>query len=103
MNSLLIRYRGELSCLGVRRRTSFPQFTVNRPHRYPFDRAKKLFDINVHGAYLTAREAAKIMIPNGGGSIILIASMSASASLIRSLNGMVLCDRLLSRSSTSHK
>lgn len=45
---------------------------------YPFDRVRKLFDINVHGAYLTAREAAKIMIPNGGGSIILIASMSAS-------------------------
>lgn len=45
---------------------------------YPFDRARKLFDINVHGAYLTAREAAKIMIPKGGGSIILIASMSAS-------------------------
>jgi len=45
---------------------------------YPFDRARKLFDINVHGVYLTAREAAKIMIPNGGGSIILIASMSAS-------------------------
>jgi len=45
---------------------------------YPLDRARKLFDINVHGAYLTAREAAKIMIPNGGGSIILVASMSAS-------------------------
>ena len=42
------------------------------------DRVRKLFDINVHGVYLTAREAAKIMIPNGGGSIILIASMSAS-------------------------
>ncbi|KAF9647613.1 NAD(P)-binding protein [Thelephora ganbajun] len=45
---------------------------------YPFDRARKLFDINVHGAYLTAREAAKVMIPNGGGSIVLVASMSAS-------------------------
>jgi len=45
---------------------------------YPIDRARKLFDVNVHGAYLTAREAAKMMIPNGGGSIILIASMSAS-------------------------
>lgn len=56
------------------------EFVVNCLHRYPFDRARKLFDINVHGAYLTAREAAKIMIPNGGGSIILIASMSASAS-----------------------
>lgn len=72
-------------------------------YRYPFDRARKLFDINVHGAYLTAREAAKIMIPNGGGSIILIASMSASVSSTRSLIGMVLCDCSLSRSSTSHK
>lgn len=49
-------------------------------HRYPIDRVRKLFDVNVHGAYLTAREAAKVMIPNGGGSIILIASMSASVS-----------------------
>lgn len=55
--------------------------------RYPFDRARKLFDINVHGAYLTAREAAKIMIPEGRGSIILIASMSASVSTINFLNG----------------
>jgi len=73
------------------------------PCSYPFDRARKLFDINVHGAYLTAREAAKIMIPNGGGSIILIASMSASVSFIRSSIGMLLCDRVSSRSSTSHK
>ena len=61
-------------------------------HRYPFDRVKKLFDVNVHGAYLTAREAAKIMIPNGGGSIILIASMSASVSHIRFLVGVILCN-----------
>ncbi|KAI0306796.1 NAD-binding protein, partial [Multifurca ochricompacta] len=45
---------------------------------YPSDRMKRLFDINVHGTYFTAREAAKCMIPQGGGSIILVASMSAN-------------------------
>ncbi|KAI9465966.1 hypothetical protein BJY52DRAFT_1112030 [Lactarius psammicola] len=44
---------------------------------YPSDRIKRLYDINVHGAFFTAREAAKYMIPQGGGSIILVASMSA--------------------------
>lgn len=45
---------------------------------YPADRMKRLYDINVHGAFYTAREAARLMIPRGSGSIILIASMSAS-------------------------
>jgi hypothetical protein len=45
---------------------------------YPADRAKRLFDVNVHGVFYTAREAARNMIPNGGGSIILISSMSAN-------------------------
>ncbi|KAG7092843.1 hypothetical protein E1B28_009157 [Marasmius oreades] len=45
---------------------------------YPFDRIKRLYDINVHGAFFTAREAARKMIPLGGGSIIFIASMSAN-------------------------
>lgn len=45
---------------------------------YPFDRIKKLYDINVHGAFFTAREAARNMIPQGGGSIVLVASMSAN-------------------------
>jgi len=45
---------------------------------YPADRVKRLFDINVHGVFFTAREAARNMIPNGGGSIILISSMSAN-------------------------
>ena len=48
---------------------------------YPSDRIKRLYDINVHGAFFTAREAAKCMIPQGGGSIILIASMSANVCL----------------------
>ncbi|KAJ6502070.1 hypothetical protein C8R45DRAFT_975251 [Mycena sanguinolenta] len=45
---------------------------------YPIDRIKKLYDINVHGAFLTAREAARNMIPQGSGSIVLVASMSAN-------------------------
>jgi len=45
---------------------------------YPADRVKRLFDINVHGVFYTAREAARHMIPQGGGSIILISSMSAN-------------------------
>ena len=47
---------------------------------YPFDRIKRLYDINVHGAFFTAREAARHMIPMGGGSIVLVGSMSANVS-----------------------
>ena len=47
---------------------------------YPFDRIKRLYDINVHGAFFTAREAARNMIPQGGGSIVLVSSMSANVS-----------------------
>lgn len=49
---------------------------------YSFDRIKRLYDINVHGAFFTAREAARNMIPQGGGSIVLVASMSANVSAI---------------------
>ena len=49
---------------------------------YSFDRIKRLYDINVHGAFFTAREAARNMIPQGGGSIVLVASMSANVSTI---------------------
>jgi len=47
-------------------------------YSYPFDRIKRLYDINVHGTFFTAREAARNMIPQGGGSIVLVASISAS-------------------------
>lgn len=50
------------------------------PSSYPFDRIKRLYDINVHGAFFTAREAARNMIPQGGGSVVLVASMSANVS-----------------------
>ncbi|KAJ3548758.1 hypothetical protein NMY22_g1141 [Coprinellus aureogranulatus] len=45
---------------------------------YPAERAKLLMDINVNGAFYTAREAARRMIPQKSGSIILIGSMSAN-------------------------
>ncbi|KAH6918450.1 hypothetical protein BKA70DRAFT_17498 [Coprinopsis sp. MPI-PUGE-AT-0042] len=45
---------------------------------YPVDKLKLLYDVNVHGVFYTARQAGKHMIAQGGGSIILIGSMSAS-------------------------
>lgn len=53
-------------------------FDVDVINSYPFDRIKRLYDINVHGAFFTAREAARNMIPQGGGSICLVSSMSAN-------------------------
>ncbi|THH07879.1 hypothetical protein EW145_g3069 [Phellinidium pouzarii] len=44
---------------------------------YPNDRIRRLFDVNFYGAFYTAREAARHMVANGGGSIVLISSMSA--------------------------
>lgn len=68
---------------------------------------KKLFDINVHGAYFTAREAARIMIPAGSGSIILIASMSAQVGLVPLLRAFIqnflLIYRIYARSSIIHR
>ncbi|KIK08245.1 hypothetical protein K443DRAFT_128612 [Laccaria amethystina LaAM-08-1] len=52
---------------------------------YPADRVKRLYDVNVHGVFFTAREAARHMIPQGGGSIILVSSMSANASSLSSI------------------
>lgn len=72
------RHRGELFGLWVS--TFYNNFAPQLLNlsSYPTDRIKLLFDINVHGAFFTAREAARYMVPQGGGSIILIASMSAN-------------------------
>jgi NAD(P)-dependent dehydrogenase (short-subunit alcohol dehydrogenase family) len=51
---------------------------------------KRLYDINVHGSFYTAREAAKHMIPQGCGSIVLIASMSATVGTIEVHLGLTL-------------
>ncbi|KAF8469913.1 NAD-P-binding protein [Gautieria morchelliformis] len=45
---------------------------------YPYERIKRLYDINVHGAFFCAREAARNMFQRQEGSIILIGSMSAN-------------------------
>ncbi|KAJ1309169.1 hypothetical protein OPQ81_004840 [Rhizoctonia solani] len=46
---------------------------------YPTARIRLLYDVNVHGAFFCAREAAKHMIEKGvKGSIILVSSMSAN-------------------------
>ncbi|PVF99757.1 NAD(P)-binding protein [Serendipita vermifera] len=46
---------------------------------YPADKVRRLYDINVHGSFFCAREAAKSMLRRKAtGSIILISSMSAN-------------------------
>ncbi|KDN37043.1 hypothetical protein RSAG8_10396, partial [Rhizoctonia solani AG-8 WAC10335] len=46
---------------------------------YPAHRIRLLYDVNVHGAFFCAREAAKHMIEQGiKGSIVLVSSMSAN-------------------------
>ncbi|KAG8995367.1 hypothetical protein FRB94_009201 [Tulasnella sp. JGI-2019a] len=46
---------------------------------YPTHKIQKLYDINVHGSFFCAREAARHMIKTGTrGSMVLIASMSAN-------------------------
>ena len=46
---------------------------------YPTPKLKKLFDINIGGSYFVAREVAKKMLEDKvKGSIVMIASMSAS-------------------------
>jgi len=42
-----------------------------------YDAWKKVIDINLSGVFLTAQAAGKVMLHNGGGSIINTASMSA--------------------------
>jgi len=56
---------------------------------YPAERVRLLMEVNVMGVLFTAREAAKIMgagDPNNnrGGSIIVVASISANVSLFSS-------------------
>ncbi len=81
-------YQGTQELLRITLRSSAPPSCVlymfiraELTPSYPSDRIKRLYDINVHGAFFTAREAAKYMIPQGGGSIILVASMSANVCL----------------------
>jgi NAD(P)-dependent dehydrogenase (short-subunit alcohol dehydrogenase family) len=46
---------------------------------YPYDRWKKMMDINLNGSFLFAREAGKYWIERGiKGNLILVSSMSSS-------------------------
>ncbi|CAM0877209.1 unnamed protein product [Alopecurus aequalis] len=42
-----------------------------------FAEVKKVFDINVHGMLLGMKHAARVMIPNGKGSIVSLASVAS--------------------------
>lgn len=51
---------------------------INKPAlEMTFEEWKKVIDINLTGVFLTARAAGRVMVENGGGSIINTASMSA--------------------------
>jgi NAD(P)-dependent dehydrogenase (short-subunit alcohol dehydrogenase family) len=51
---------------------------INAPaEEMTYDQWKKVVDINLNGTFLTAQAAGKVMIAQGGGSIINTASMSA--------------------------
>ena len=41
-----------------------------------FDKFRKVIDVNLNGYFLTAREAARVMLQRGGGSIVQINSKS---------------------------
>lgn len=58
-------------------------------HDYPTAKIRKLLDINVMGTWFCALEAAKRMEAAGGGSIVMIGSMSGSVSAKRALMGSV--------------
>jgi gluconate 5-dehydrogenase len=47
------------------------------PEEIPLKGWQKVMDVNVTGTFLSCREAARAMIPRGGGSIVNIASVGA--------------------------
>jgi gluconate 5-dehydrogenase len=47
------------------------------PEEIPLQGWQKVLDVNVTGTFLCCREAARAMIPRGGGSIINVASVGA--------------------------
>lgn len=61
-------------------RDTFAGIVENYPAlEYPTSRMKKLYDVNVHGAFFCAREVARQMIKKKTqGSIVLVSSMSAN-------------------------
>ena len=45
------------------------------PEDMTMDQWKEVMDQNINGMYLVAREVAKVMIPNGGGKMVLVSSI----------------------------
>jgi len=54
---------------------------VSRPHEISRTDWDNILAINLTGSFLCAKEAAKVMISNGGGSIVNISSVSSSIAL----------------------
>lgn len=60
---------GTVACAGIQQKSPALE--------YPVEDFERVMRVNVAGAFLTVRQAAKIMVKNGTrGSIVLIASMS---------------------------
>ncbi|KAJ4510846.1 hypothetical protein HRR78_005377 [Exophiala dermatitidis] len=63
--------RGTVACAGIQQKV--PALD------YPAEDFERMLRVNVTGAFLTAKHAARTMVENGtGGSIVLIASMSGN-------------------------
>ena len=50
---------------------------------YPLDEWRRILDTNLTGAFVCCQEAARLMIPQGGGKIINVASMTTLLGLPR--------------------
>ncbi|EXJ91911.1 hypothetical protein A1O3_00461 [Capronia epimyces CBS 606.96] len=63
--------KGTVACAGIQQKV--PALD------YPAGDFERMLRVNVTGAFLTAKQAARVMVDNGtGGSIVLIASMSGN-------------------------